>query len=206
MHPLPPAALLLSLLAGSAFGDEPWRLLRREPDGLTLEARAVAGTAFEEYRVRGHAAAAPGELADLAWTWRPDGVEGRLVQRRVVLSDRPSERVVYQVVNPPVVSRRQSLVRFHREDSDQGKTIHISFATVDGPLPEQVDAVRVALIRGDWSFQADPAGGTWVEHRIVSDPGGGLPPWLAAGTQQDIAVKLVREVVERARPIVGSSR
>ena len=188
-------ALLGSGLAASA--QDGWRVVRQESDGLVLEARAISGTGFPELRVTGHSTASPFALGDAAWSWNERGVEAKLVERRMVLFDAPHERLVWQLLHPPVVSRRESLVRMFRTDARD--RVSITFASEAGPPPVKTgDAVRVPLVRGQWQFDADPAGGTRVEHRCVSDPGGGVPPWLARGTQEDIIVSLVRETLERA--------
>ncbi len=191
--------LVLLLGALPAFADEGWHEVRRETGGLVVEARPVAGCAYEELRVRVRVPQRPAALAEVVWTWRDDGVEARMVERRKVLSERANERVVYQVVRPPLVSRRQSVVRFTREDAPDGRLVHISFDSVPGELPEHLDAVRVGLIRGDWRFESDGDHATWLDYRCVSDPGGGLPAWLVANAQQDLAVAFVREVMALAR-------
>ncbi len=185
------AALLLFLSGTSALADEGWSVVRREPDGLVLEAREAPPSRFVELRVVGHSEASPRTLGATAWAWDDRGVEARMVERRLVVSEGPQERVVWQVIRPPVVARRESLIRFKKSDS--AAAVSIDFASEDGPTPERVDAVRVALVRGQWRFEVDPSGGTRVEHRCQSDPGGGVPAWLARGAQEDILLSLVRE-------------
>jgi hypothetical protein len=203
-------SLVVLLGAGlQALAEDGWRVVRTETDGLVLEARDVSDTRFPELRVTGHSTASPFTLAEAAWRWNERGVEAKLVERRLVLLDAPRERLVWQVLRPPVVSRRESLVRAFRTDARNH--VSITFASEPGPPPEKIaDTVRVPLIRGDWQFEADPAGGTRVQHRCVSDPGGGVPPWLARGAQEDIIISLVRETlllaVERQPSIVGSIR
>lgn len=189
-------ALVGSALAAQA--EDGWRVVRRESDGLLLETRTVSGTGFPELRVTGHSEASPLALAEAAWRWNDRGVEAKLVERRQVLEDGPRERLVWQLLRPPVVSRRESLIRMTRTDARD--RVSINFASELGDSPTKVaNTVRVALVRGQWQFEVDPAGGTRVEHRCVSDPGGGVPPWLARGAQEDIIVSLVREMLQRAR-------
>jgi hypothetical protein len=85
-----------------------------------------------------------------------------------------------------------------REDARDGHTALIAFTSLEGELLEHEDAVRIPLIRGAWRFDAAPEGGTWLDYRCLSDPGGGLPPWLVANAQHDLAVSLVREVMALA--------
>lgn len=188
---------LLLLIPLTAQAEDGWRLVRREADGLLLEARAITGTGFPELRVTGHSEATPSALAELAWTWNEQGAEAKLVERRLVLLDAPHERLVWQLLHPPVLSRRESLVRLIRTDASDH--ISIAFASEPGapPIPT-ANTVRVALVRGEWKFEVDPSGGTRVQHRCVSDPGGGVPPWLARSTQEAFIVSLVRETLQRA--------
>lgn len=198
---------LLALLGTGLLSraEDGWRVVRQESDGLRLETRATSGTGFPELRVIGHSAASPFALGEAAWNWNDRGVEAKLVERRMVLLDAPHERLVWQLLRPPVVSRRDSLVRMFRTDARDRVSIH--FASEAGPAPVKIGtAVRVPLVRGQWQFEVDPAGGTKVEHRCVSDPGGGVPVWLARGAQEDIIVSMVRETLARASLNERSSR
>jgi hypothetical protein len=183
-------------LAGSARAGEGFTELRREADGLVIESRAVAGTGFPQFRIRVHVPAVAQRLADAVWQFRAQSVEGRMIERREILEEHENERLVWQVVRPPLVSRRESLIRFSRACDPLG-AITIEFHSVPGPA-RVADTVRIAA-RGRWVFTPDPNGGTWLEHLVISDPGGSVPPFLAIGSQQDIAVALVREAIERTR-------
>ncbi len=194
MHALP--LPLVCLFATSALAGDGFTELRRESDGLVVESRAVAGTGFPQFRVRVHARASAQSLAEAVWQFRWQSVEGRMVERREILEESEHERLVWQVVRPPVVSRRESLIRFTRECDALG-TVTIEFHSEPGPS-RTTDAVRI-MARGRWVFTPDAEGGTWLEHTVLSDPGGSVPPFLAVGSQQDMAVALVREALERAR-------
>jgi hypothetical protein len=180
------AAVLLLLSSASALAGD-FKVLRTERDGLVLESRRLPESDF------------PASLAEAAWTFRRTGVEGKLVERRQVLQETPSSRLVWQVIRPPVVARRESLIRFSREHQSSGAFV-VQFHSEDGAMPEHLDdAVRVGLVRGSWKFVPDGAGGAFVEHVVLSEPGGGVPPWLAVGTQENLALDMVREVLAQAR-------
>ncbi|MDX2010951.1 MAG: hypothetical protein SFW67_12200 [Myxococcaceae bacterium] len=185
---------------GPGDADEGWRVVRQEHDGLVLEARRVPDTRFEELRVRGRVALAPEALADAAWVWNPEGPEAALVQRRRVLAESADERLVFQLIQAPIVSARESLIRFRRERDGARRLIRIRFHSETGADAGSPGAVTVTLVRGEWSFGSDGEGGTWLEHRCLSDPGGALAPWVVAPTQQALALALVRDAIVRARP------
>jgi hypothetical protein len=176
-----------------------WHVSRRGPGGLVVELRDLPDTGFPEIRVRVHAPASlPAALLEAVWGFRPNGAEGRMVERRVVVEDGPLERLIWQLSRPPLVSRRETLLRLTRDCTPDGGCT-LRFRSEPGAGPVSVpDAVRILLVRGLWRFTPDGQGGAFVEHSIVSDPGGDIPPWLASGPQQDIAVALVREAVSVA--------
>jgi hypothetical protein len=182
-------ALLLSLHASPDF--EP---LSREDDGLTLEARDVEGTAFAELRVQGHVPIAPAALAALVWSGGPGPDEARYLEGREALSETEGLRLERQRVNAPLIGRRDSLVRFHRETDAQGTRV-IQYALVGQAHGAAAPAMRV--LRGTWRFSPDGAGGSFLEYRAVSDPGG-LPAFLAHGAQRALALALVRDAISRA--------
>lgn len=190
----PLAPVLLLTLATHAFGGD-FEVQRRERDGLVLETRLLADSRFPEIRVRTHAQAPAAALAEAMWTFRRNGVEGKLVERRQVLQETANSRLVWQLLQPPVVSRRESLIRYSREHESSGAII-VRFQSETGQAPQHAEnAVKVGLVRGSWKFVPDGSGGTYIEHTCLSEPGGDIPPWLALSSQEDMAIALLREVV-----------
>jgi hypothetical protein len=170
-----------------------FELLTREDDGLTLEARAVEGTSFAELRVQGHLPTQPAALAALVWSGGPGPDEARYLEREA-LSEVEGLRLERQRVNAPLIGQRDSLVRFRRARDAQG-TLVIEYALVGQAHGAEAPAMR--LLRGAWRFSPDGAGGTFLEYRAVSDPGG-LPAFLAHGAQRALALALVRDAISRA--------
>jgi hypothetical protein len=188
--------VFIALLTPGLALAEGWQVARHDSDGLVVETREVSDSAFAEIRVRVHAAGTkPARLSDAVWAFNPAGTEGQLIEQRVVLSEAPGEQLVWEVVRPPLVSRREVTLRYTREAA-RGQWL-VRFVSEDGAARAR-GTVRVRLVRGLWRFTDDGQGGSYVEHCIVSDPGGDVPAWLAAGAQQDLAVALVREAVANA--------
>lgn len=187
--------LIASVVATSAFAEGQWTLLRTEADGLRVESREVPASQFLEFRVTAHSEANLSALTEAVWRWNDKGIEAQMIEQRKVLTETAQERLVWSVMRPPVISRRESFIRFQKR-GDRTHSI-IDFASENGDSPEGTNALRMR-IRGAWNFEVDPTGGTRVEHRILSDPGGSVPPWLVKGTQADFVVKIVREKLQQA--------
>jgi hypothetical protein len=185
---------LLSSAVGVAGG---WEVSRQEAAFL-VETRRNSETSFFEFKVTAHSSASPLELAEAVWRWDDRGVEAQMLERRMVVSDGPRERLVWSVVRPPLIDRRESLIRFKKEEEPEG-VVQIVFESEAGATPVQDlgSSVRVQ-VHGAWRFVPDGRGGSTVEHRVKSDPGGGLPPWMVKGPQEDLAISLVREAISRA--------
>lgn len=181
---------VLWLLPVVAWAEGPWERVRTEADGLVLETRAVADSRFREVRVTGHSDASPAALSQTVWTW----TEGRYVEQRKVLEQHETERLEWQLVQAPMISKRESVIRFERSATTTRATVH--YDAVPAALKAS-GTVPMAVLRGGWTFERDPQGGTRVEHRCLSDPGGAVPEWLARGTQQEVAVELVRALLHR---------
>lgn len=174
-----------------------WAVVRTEADGLVLEERPVKDSDFYELRVRVHVAATPAQLADAVWAWNPKGPEATMVARREVLSDGKVTRSVYQLFTPPLVGKRESTLQFTRARQRNG-AVRIAYGTrAEAAAPREEGAVQMK-IRGAWSLQPGGAGGTELEHRLLNDPGAGVAPFMASGTQRDTLVAIVRDVIARA--------
>lgn len=192
-------ALLSVLLAGPALAAAPFELVRKEADGLVLESRAAEGTDLPELRVRAHAPGSPRALANAVWSQGPGHEESRFLQRRKVLSSRAGARVEHHFIEAPVLGRRECVVAFTRKDDAAGN-VAIDFVKrgLDDGLA--ADVRRMLVLRGSWRFTADAAGGTWVELRSLSDPGG-VPAFLAVGPQRDMVVAVVRDAILRSAAV-----
>jgi hypothetical protein len=172
-------------------------VLRTEPDGLILETRTTNDSEMPEVRVTVAAPWSPRALTEAAWELRNDGMQVKYLGRRKVLSQTDSDRVLFLAVRPPIVRQRQCILRQSRW-TDASGAAHLRFATVRfTPAPEE--ALPFAQLRGHWTFQPSPAGGSVVIYTTLIDLGLGVPIWLARGPQIDAAVDTVREVVARAK-------
>jgi hypothetical protein len=175
-----------------------WAVVRTEADGLVLEERPVKDSGFYELRVRTRVAAAPSKVADAVWAWNPKGPEAAMVARREVLSDGKTQRTVYSLFTPPLVGKRETTIQFTRSREGKGAVRIVYGTQAETAAPREDGAVQMK-VRGTWSLQPDGEGGTQLEHRCLSDPGAGVAPFMASGTQRDTLVAVARDVIARAK-------
>ncbi|MFT3840722.1 MAG: hypothetical protein QM723_27275 [Myxococcaceae bacterium] len=192
---------LVSVVAVSlvAHAEDAWKQVKRESDGLVLTSRGVKDTAFPELRVTMHTDASAERLQQAVWDRRPDTVEGRMIEKSVTLFDESGDRLLYIRLKPPVIGRRDYTIRY-RALADEGtgvRRVWFRLENESGPPPRD-GVTRLRVVRGEWVFTPDPNGGTSVSYTCVSDPAGDVPVWMATGEQENVAVEMVREVVQRA--------
>jgi hypothetical protein len=178
------ALLMLSLAAASDFVE------RGVWDGVTVSARAVPGSDYRELRF---VALARGTLESLCQRAYGDKdrtpAEPYLVSREV-MSEAPDERVTYERIAPPLVSRRDYVLRRWRQRSSPG-SCRVDFVSVDG-APEREGWVRLKRLAGSFLLEQQPDGRVRIEHRIHMDPGGLLTPILVEPTRQELGLNFMR--------------
>lgn len=189
-----PRALVLLLLGVAE--EETWRLVDVR-DGVRLEARAVQGSPFAELRTTAVSPKRADALCDEAWgDGKFDPTEPDLALRRV-LSDGPTERVVYEQLRPSLVSPRDYVLRFRRSGDDAG--CQVTYETDEAlapPLPDGM--VRIRRMWGRWQF-APTDGGTAVTWVSYADPAGALPPFLVEGGRRTEARARTLLLMQRAK-------
>lgn len=167
-------------------------------DGVTVEAREVPGSTSRELRLRlavaGHAAPAcerafgHGRIE----AWEPG------LSKRTVLRETPTERVTWELSEPPLASPREFVVRKRLLVGPDGGC-RVEFAGLDGEGPPLgAGHVRVRQLSGSFVITPGPGGTVAIEHRVHTDPGGDVPAWLAEGTRKDASVKWVLALGEAA--------
>ncbi len=189
-------AVVFSLAARAEDG---WKQVKRASDGLVIESRSAKDTVFPELKVTAHADATPARLQQAVWDRRPDGVEGRMIEKSITLFDDGGDRLLYIRLKPPIIGRRDYTIRY-RALTDEGtgiRRVWFRLENESGPPPRD-GVTRLRVVRGEWVFTPDPKGGSTVSYQCVSDPAGDVPVWMATGEQERVAEELVREVLRRA--------
>jgi hypothetical protein len=168
-------------------------------DGLTVEARRVAGSDFEELRVEAKSELAADQLCSAVWG------DGNMKSKepgfklRRVLRQTNDERWTYEQISVPVVSDRDYTMHAKRLRDPTTGLCQVFFETQNdkGP-PPQAGFVRIPRIHGSWTIEPLETGGALVTYVLFSDPGGGIPAWLSRGGQRKSAVSWMKQILRRA--------
>lgn len=189
------AASFVLVLIGAA----PGFVLVEEVDGLRVEARSVADSAFAELRLTTTSSASVEALCDTAFG---DGTippgDPNLRERQVLATIGRDERITYERVTAPVVSDRDYALRMRRERLGASCVVRFELAPDHAPPPTRA-FVRLTRLSGRWRFVATERGVTEITYMTHSEPGGDIPAWLAEGPRRRTEVDVVRRTVERAR-------
>ncbi|MBK7864703.1 MAG: hypothetical protein IPJ65_40105 [Archangiaceae bacterium] len=201
MHALKKLSVVLGLaswLPVGALAQTDWELLRTDADGLTVESRPVAGAELPELKVTAAADVAPARLIAAAWELRTHGMQVIYLEQSRVLSETESERRLFLSYRPPLISRRQCVLRQSRWVEPGTGVQHLRFSAL--PYTPGKGALPFAHLRGEWVFEPTGAGRARVVYTTLVDVGG-VPAVLARAQQLDAAVATVREVVARAHQL-----
>jgi hypothetical protein len=168
--------------------------VERTIDGVAIAARAVDGSGYSELRFQ---LDVDGDAPTLCARLFGDGTVRAgepYVMKREVLRASADERVTWELLAPPMVSRRDVFVRTVRQLSRAG--CRVDFEAVAGEHADE-DAVRVAALRGSFVVATTASGKLHVEHRIHFDPGGLLSPFVVEPGRRTVGVQWLKQLVRR---------
>ena len=196
--------LVLALVAGPA-GAADWSSVTK--DGVVIRVRELPDLAgAREFWAEGDLAATlPGlrtALQDHAEfrRWMPRVKESR------VLSEFPGGRMTYTLLDLPVISNRDYVLRVEdvNGQSEQGEETYVQrWALEAGVLPERRGVVRLKRNEGSWSFTRLDEGRVHFTYRFIAEPGGSIPGFLAGVGQTDAVLETVRALEARAKQLVA---
>ncbi len=203
-----PLLLLSALLFAAATAPQappPWRY-DRTVDGVRVETRDVTGSPFAEIRVSGASSASLERVCDAIYgKGLGNKLDGRF-KRRDVLRETDTERWTYEQISVPIVSDRDYVMHVKLDQPPANGRCRVSFETTTDPgHPPVRGFVRIPAIRGSWSV-TQLGGAVQISYEIFSDPGGGIPAFLARGGQRSAAVEFFKAIVGRATGTVSRRR
>lgn len=190
----------LMLLAPLPAGNpNPWRQAAEKKD-ITVYTREVPDSPIRELKAESVMALS----AERVWAVVTDTAHYTefmpyVEEARRITSDSDVVHYEYQRINPPLVKKRDYVIKTWSEaDAAQGLWVH-SWQTVPevGPVPTD-DAIRVTTVDGSWTLRRLDAVHTHVTYRLFTDPGGALPRWIANKANSQSVPDLMTAVRRRA--------
>lgn len=198
------AASLVALLSTPAFAE--WTTIREE-DGVTVREDDAPGRVLPVLLGVTTTEATPQEV--LSWIQDVSTHTGWMhncKEARTLRNDGGSVVYSYNRMNSPwPVSDRDVVLRVETTRSPDG-AVRVEFrSTEEVELAEVSSVVRMPRLEGHYVLTPLESGGTRIEYRLDSDPGGSLPGWLVKQASRNLpyfTLKNLRERVESegARP------
>jgi hypothetical protein len=167
------------------------------PDGVTLESRPVKDSAFYEYRAQADTEATPTALCDAIFEWGSVSKDHDQLKARTLLADLGESRVVYDQLDPPVVSCRDFAFTVSRDRRADG-SCRLDFSPSNDKAPKSPDGwVRMEKLKGSWTFEPKPDGKTHVTYQLWADPAGAIPAVFVHGSQREAAVTTLKKGIAK---------
>src|SRR6185295_14476713 len=152
------------------------------PEGVTLESRPVKDNSFYEYRATAETDATVEQLCDAVFEWGTKSTDHAQLKARKLLEDNGESRVVYDQLDPPVVSCRDMAFTVSRDRRADG-SCRLDFTPSNDKAPKSPDGwVRIEKLRGSWTFEPREGGKTHVAYQIWADPSGAIPAIFVHGS------------------------
>jgi hypothetical protein len=191
--------VITCLVALLVAADPEWKT-ESAPTGFTLESRPVKDSSFYEYRTRSDVDVSTGALCDAVFEWATKGKDHDHLKSRTVLEDHGDVRVVYDQIDPPVVSKRDYAITVKRTRGDDGNC-RIDFSSSNDKAPKAGDDwVRIEKMKGWWTFEPRE-GGARITYQYFAEPGGSVPAMFVHGSQRESAIKTVQKGIAKAREL-----
>lgn len=166
---------------------------------LTVEKRAIADSAFNEYRISTTTELSVELLCSTVFEWGTKGNDSPSVKLSKLLKDGPDERVVYTQIEQPLISNRDYAMTVRKASAPNGGC-RIRFKATNDQAPAAPEGfVRMEHLWGGWDFEPLPGGATKLTHFLFADPGGSVPTFLVHGGQKNSAKKSVLMALDKGR-------
>ncbi|MCL2013296.1 MAG: START domain-containing protein [Cystobacterineae bacterium] len=200
--------IFLCFIAGQALADEPrWEIATRT-EGITVLARKAEGENIAEVKAIGLIQAPPEEVWKILMDF--DNYTQTMpyteVARRIAQESDGKTFYFYTVLNPPLVSRRDYVLKMRDVSAwENGKGfLKLSWAVAedaDQRVPPQPDKVRLKLSNGYWLLEPREGGKTtFATYYLLTDGGGTMPAWVMNKANKTAAPDVILAVRKAVKP------
>ena len=144
----------------------------------------------------------PSQLFAVAWDVASQAAWAPHVKRLSVLSQSPTEVLIYEQVDVPVVRDRDFVLRLRSlpaDPTDPGTLRIEAGGTTHPAAPPDPQHIRMTDLWSSWTFRPRPGGGTVVTYDAYGDPAGALPGWLKRSASLRGPIDFVRALLQETR-------
>ena|SRR3990167_1974024 len=183
---------------------ETWRLVKDQA-GIQVYLSEVPGSRFQAYRGVVRLKTDMSTLLALQ-----EDVSGSCAwihacrEQRLLKHEDGQSWIYSRFAMPWPVRPRDAVLRVVTRRGADGSITRI-FSGVADYLPEQKGWVRVSKVEGRWAFIPQAAGEVEVVYQVHSEPGGSVPPWLAASFVLDAPYNTLEALRRRVIQPVNDS-
>lgn len=167
------------LIALTLFAQDTWKL-ERDKNGIKVFTRKTTKASMKESKTEIFFNGTPDQILkefkniEGHKTWMHRINTSNLLKK---ISD--NEFHVYYIASAPwPVSNRDVIVHYKINKEPDGDII-ITATGMPNEMPEQKGLVRIPKLYSTWEFLKQPNGTTKLIYTSLSEPGGGIPEWLA---------------------------
>jgi hypothetical protein len=200
------------LIATAVLAGVGWEREKSTRDGIVVYSRTTSGTTIREVRARMTIAASPEVILDAACD---PSTFGRTTKKYVEknqfyeVHDRyPNVWYNYQLVNFPVVARRDYCLRYEKIEKPERGIYRLEWRISDrfGPPPTE-GVVRVSNIRGSIIISKDESSSlSTVRYTLMADPGGNIPTWIINLANRSSLPDILRELRDASLERLNKSK
>jgi len=177
----------------------PWQQVKND-DGMVVWAREVPGSSIREVK----AETTVDVRAERVWEVLSDVAKyvefmPYLVETRILGPAGERARYEYQLIDPPLVDRRDYTLRVSFEEQPETGVFRRAWTPANDKGPPAKDGVvRVAVCEGSWTVERKGAEQARVVYWLYTDPGGAIPNWVANRANATSVPDLLRAVRQRS--------
>ena len=190
------AILLFISFCGTAFPQSEWKL-EKESNGVQIFLRKVEGSSFHEFRGVTKIKADLNTLVKVIQDgngfkeWMPNTSESKLVEQPDDLT-----HINYIITDAPwPVKDREGFYKNQLKLEEGMATFSVNL--IPGSSEKKKGIVKMLKTEGFWQFKELDGG--WIEatYQLHSEPGGGIPAWLAKSSVIKIPYETLLGLKER---------
>ena len=191
--------LALVLAIGVAIpGSNTWEKID-DDDGILVWARAVPSSSVREVKARTIVDVAAQRLWDVIRDSRSYPEFMPYVKQCRILGEHPEGHFLYQLVDPPIIDRRDVVVKvFLEADKSAGRYRRRWEVANDRGPPPLEGTVRIRISRGEWNITRLGPKRTRMDYYLYVDPGGSLPAWIINRANTSSIPDVIEAVRKRA--------